>query len=160
MESGSWVEPQGKRQREGGRRSRGKSGVGRGGREPVGDLSLQIGTTETFLNRMWLWFLTSFHSQLSDRFLLRWHLLHNDAQKCGTGQKWGSCCPTCQTVSGTSSPLPLSCDSQHWQQHLEQQNLRHSHANDAPHFSNTPRPYPPPLLFPTSAFLSASEPPC
>lgn len=111
-----------------------------GDRDPVGDLSLQIGTTETFLNRMWLWFLTSFHSQLSDRFLLRWHLLHNDAQKCGTGQKWGSCCPTCQTVSGTSSPLPLSCDSQHWQQHLEQQNLRHSHANDAPHLSNIPAP--------------------
>lgn len=79
--------------------------------EAVGDLSLQIGTTETFPNRMWLWFLTSFHSQLSDRFLLRWHLLHNDAQKCGTAQKWGSCCPTCKAVSVTSSPPPLSCDS-------------------------------------------------
>lgn len=93
-------------------RERGGGGVGIGGhREAVGDLSLQTGTTETFPNRMWLWFLTSFHSQLSDRFLLRWHLLHNDAQKCGTAPKWGSCCPTCHAVSVTSSPPLLSCDS-------------------------------------------------
>lgn len=62
-------------------RGRGRNSVGRGRRqeerEVVDDLSLQIGTKETFPNRMWLWFLTSFHSQLSDRFLLRWHLLHN-----------------------------------------------------------------------------------
>lgn len=61
--------------------------------------------------RMWLWFLTSFHSQLSDRFLLRWYLLHDNAQKCGTVQKWGSCYPTCQAVSVTSSPLLVFCDS-------------------------------------------------
>lgn len=117
-----------------------EGGRKRGGdREAVGDLSLQIGTTETFPNRMWLWFLTSFHSQLSDRFLLRWHLLHNDAQKCGTAQKWGSCCPTCQPVSVTPSPPPLSCDSQRWQQQLQQQNLRHSRANDALHIVDASR---------------------
>lgn len=60
---------------------------------------------------MWLWFPTSFHSQLSDRFLLRWHLLHDGGQKRGTVQKWGSCCPTCQAVSVTSSLSQLLCDS-------------------------------------------------
>lgn len=92
------------------RDAEGRMGV-RGRTRAVGDLSLQIGTAETFPNRMWLWFLTSFHSQLSDRFLLRWHLLHNNAWKRGTAPKWGSWCPTCQTVSVTSPPPPHHCDS-------------------------------------------------
>lgn len=111
-------------------------------REPVGDVSLQIGTKEMLPNRMWLWFLTSFHSQLSDRFLLRWHLLHNTVQKCGTVQKWGSCCPTCQPLWVTSSPLPLSCGSQQQQQ----QNLRCSYGNDAPHLPDA-SPFCSPSLF-------------
>lgn len=133
----------------------GEGGKSGGDRGAIGDLSLQIGTTETFPNRMWLWFLTSFHSQLSDRFLLRWHLLHNDAQKCGTAQIWGSCCPTCQTVSMTSPP-PLSCDSTTLTTTIttaklkpEQMQMMHcTFPTFAPH-----------LLFPTSASLSASPSP-
>ena len=113
-----------------------------------------IGTTaETLPNRMWLWFLTSFHSQLSDRFLLRWHLLHNDAQKCGTVRKWGSCCPTCQAVSVTSSPPPLSCDSTTLTTvtttKLKAAAMQMMHCTCL-----TPTllpPFTPPLLFPTSA---------
>lgn len=90
---------------------------------------------------MWLWFFTSFHSQLSDRFLFRWHLLHDDTQKCGTAQEWGSCCPTCQALLVTSSPLPLPCGSKTTKQ---QQNLRHSYAlplPDDPTHTHTHTPF-------------------
>lgn len=85
-------------------RRRGGGGVCRG---LTADPSLQRShrEDEMFTVRMWLWFLSSFHSQLSDGALLGWHLLHDDAGKEGASRKWAICCPTCQPAMVTSPPL-------------------------------------------------------
>lgn len=86
-----------------------KGGVGGGWvwRGLAADPSLQRShrEDEMFTVRMWLWFLSSFHSQLSDGVLLGWHLLHHDAGKEGASRKWATCCPTCQPTTVTSPPL-------------------------------------------------------
>lgn len=62
--------------------------------------------------------------------------------------KWGSCCPTCQAVWVTSSPVPLSWDATthgNW----NKKNVSRSNADDALH-----------LLFPSSASVFASVSSC
>lgn len=99
---------------------------------------------------MWLWFATSFHSQLSDRFPLRWHLLLDAAPKSGTAPKWDSCFPACQAASVTSSPRCSFVTQQHWQQQLPRQNLSGGHANEAPLHRT--------LITPTVAVTAAPPP--